>query len=40
VQLWENLWNDEYVRSYRMFDRWAIDTLPLAANISVPLQKT
>ena len=23
VQLWENIWNDEYVKSYRMFDRWA-----------------
>jgi len=30
VQLWENIWNDEYVKSYRMFDRWANDTLPLA----------
>src|SRR5262249_59181720 len=30
VQLWENIWNDEYVKSYRMFDRWATDTLPLA----------
>ena len=23
VQLWENIWNDEFVKSYRMFDRWA-----------------
>jgi poly[(R)-3-hydroxyalkanoate] polymerase subunit PhaC len=30
IQLWENVWNDEYVKSYRMFDRWATDTLPLA----------
>jgi polyhydroxyalkanoate synthase len=30
VQLWENIWNDEFVKSYRMFDRWANDTLPLA----------
>ncbi|HEX2889454.1 PHA/PHB synthase family protein [Vineibacter terrae] len=30
VQLWDNIWNDEYVKSYRMFDRWASDTLPLA----------
>ena len=29
VQLWEKLWNDEYVKSYRMFDRWATDILPL-----------
>jgi polyhydroxyalkanoate synthase len=30
VQLWDNIWNDQYVKSYRMFDRWATDTLPLA----------
>jgi polyhydroxyalkanoate synthase len=30
IQLWENIWNDEYVKSFRMFDRWAQDTLPLA----------
>ena len=30
VQLWDNIWNDEYVKSYRMFDRWATDALPLA----------
>ena len=30
MQLWENIWNDEFVKSYRMFDRWANDTLPLA----------
>jgi polyhydroxyalkanoate synthase subunit PhaC len=30
VQLWDNIWNDDYVKSYRMFDRWATDTLPLA----------
>ena len=30
VQLWENMWNDEYVKSYRMMDRWGVDTLPLA----------
>jgi polyhydroxyalkanoate synthase len=29
VQLWDNLWNDEYVKSYRMVDRWAGDILPL-----------
>jgi polyhydroxyalkanoate synthase len=32
IQLWENIWNDEFVKSYRMFDRWATDTLPLAGN--------
>ena len=30
ITLWENMWNDEFVKSYRMFDRWAQDTLPLA----------
>jgi poly[(R)-3-hydroxyalkanoate] polymerase subunit PhaC len=30
IQLWENIWNDEFVNSYRMFDRWATDILPLA----------
>jgi polyhydroxyalkanoate synthase len=30
VQLWDNMWNDEFVRSYRMFERWGSDTLPLA----------
>ncbi len=30
VQLWENIWNDEYVKSYRMMDRWGAETLPLA----------
>lgn len=30
LQLWENIWNDEYVKSYRMMQRWGNDTLPLA----------
>jgi polyhydroxyalkanoate synthase len=30
VQLWDNIWNDDFVKSFRMFDRWATDTLPLA----------
>ena len=30
VQLWENIWNDEYVKSFRMMDKWGADTLPLA----------
>lgn len=30
VQLWENIWNDEFVKSFRMFDRWVTDILPLA----------
>ena len=29
-RLWDNLLNDEFVRSHRMFDRWSADMLPLA----------
>ncbi len=29
IRVWDNLWNDEFVKSYRMFDRWANDILPL-----------
>ena len=29
IHVWDNLWNDEFVKSYRMFDRWANDILPL-----------
>ena len=28
--MWENIWNDEYVKSFRMMDKWGADTLPLA----------
>ncbi|TNE40126.1 MAG: alpha/beta fold hydrolase [Alphaproteobacteria bacterium] len=30
IQLLDNLWNDDFVRSYRMFTRWQNETLPLA----------
>ncbi|MFC3711706.1 alpha/beta fold hydrolase [Sphingoaurantiacus capsulatus] len=30
IRLWDHMWNDEFVKSYRMFDRWATDALPLA----------
>jgi polyhydroxyalkanoate synthase len=30
IRLWDNLWNDEYVKSYRMMERWQAETLPLA----------
>lgn len=30
IRLWDNLWNDEFVKSYRMFDRWGTEMLPLA----------
>jgi polyhydroxyalkanoate synthase len=29
MKLWDNLWNDDYVKSYRMMDRWTAETLPL-----------
>ena len=29
-QLLDNLWNDDFVKSHRMFDRWSNDMLPLA----------
>lgn len=29
LNLWTNMWNDEFVRSYRKFDRWASETLPV-----------
>ncbi|WP_239806199.1 alpha/beta fold hydrolase [Croceicoccus hydrothermalis] len=29
MHLWSNMWNDDFVRSYRMFDRWAAETLPV-----------
>ncbi len=29
ARLWDNMWNDEFVKSYRMFDRWGVDALPL-----------
>ena len=28
MRLWDNLWNDEFVQSYRRFDRWAQDQIP------------
>ncbi len=30
IKLWENMWNDEFVKSHRMFERWSTDTLPFA----------
>ena len=28
IRLWDNMWNDEFVRSYRVFDRWANEQIP------------
>jgi polyhydroxyalkanoate synthase subunit PhaC len=30
IRVWEQLWNDQFVRSYRAFERWGNETLPLA----------
>ena len=30
VRLYDKLWDEEFVKSFRMFDRWASDMLPLA----------
>lgn len=30
LRLADNLWNDEFVKAHRMFDRWSSDMLPLA----------
>lgn len=30
VRLWDNMWNDAYVKGYRRMDRWGAETLPLA----------
>ena len=30
MRLWDNMWNDEFVKGYRMMERWTTDMLPLA----------
>ena len=30
VRLYDKMWDDDYVKSFRMFDRWGSDILPLA----------
>lgn len=30
MRVWDNMWNDDFVRSYRAFTRWGEETLPLA----------
>jgi len=29
VRLWDNLWNDQYVKGFRRMERWVAETLPL-----------
>jgi polyhydroxyalkanoate synthase len=28
VKLWDNMWDDEFVKSWRLFDRWGADQIP------------
>lgn len=30
LRVWDQMWNDDFVRSYRAFTRWGDETLPLA----------
>ncbi len=30
LRVWEQMWNDDFVASYRAFERWGNETLPLA----------
>ncbi|MDT4811412.1 Poly(3-hydroxyalkanoate) polymerase subunit PhaC [compost metagenome] len=32
LRLWDNMWDDNYVRGYRMMNGWGDDTLPLAGD--------
>jgi len=33
VQLWDNLWNDDFVKTKRALDKWSADTLPLPGEL-------
>jgi polyhydroxyalkanoate synthase len=33
VRLWDNLWNDEFVKSFRMLDRWGTDQIPIPGEV-------
>jgi polyhydroxyalkanoate synthase len=39
VHLWDQMWNDEFVKSYRMFARWGRDILPLPGEFFRQLTK-
>jgi polyhydroxyalkanoate synthase len=30
IRLWDNMWNDEFVKSFRLIDRWGADQIPFA----------
>ena len=34
VRLWDNMWNDKYVKAYRMMQRCEAETLPMAGSYS------
>jgi polyhydroxyalkanoate synthase subunit PhaC len=39
LQVWERMWDDKYVRSYRLFDKWANDVIPVAGEYFRQLTK-
>ena len=39
LRLWDNMWNDDYVKGYRMMDRWGAETLPLAGEYTRQIVK-
>jgi polyhydroxyalkanoate synthase len=39
VHLWDQMWNDEFVKSHRMFGRWGRDILPLPGELFRQLTK-
>ncbi|WP_447748142.1 alpha/beta fold hydrolase [Pseudomonas nicosulfuronedens] len=39
LRLWDNLWNEQYVRGYRMMTGWGADSLPLAGDYYRQLTK-
>ena len=39
IEVWDKMWNDEYVKSYRLMDRWSNETLPLAGEYFRQLSK-
>ncbi|HEV1998245.1 MAG TPA: alpha/beta hydrolase, partial [Candidatus Dormibacteraeota bacterium] len=39
VNLWENLWNDEYVEGYQAMNRWANDHIPFPGAAAIQMVK-
>jgi len=39
LRLWENLWNDPYVKGYRRMERWTSETLPLPGGYFLQMVK-